>query len=51
MKIDTGEGSSNRGAGFSFGGGIELERFQLQVAYSKLHVSANSLIISASYAL
>lgn len=51
MKIADSEGESNHGAGLSIGGGIQLERFKLQVAYAKYHVSANSLLINLSYAM
>ena len=44
MKIADSEGESNHGAGLSIGGGIQLERFKLQVAYAKYHVSASSLL-------
>ena len=51
MKISEADGSSAHGAGLSIGGGLQLERLKLHVAYSKLHVSANSLIINLSYSL
>ncbi|MBQ3768645.1 MAG: type IX secretion system protein PorQ [Prevotella sp.] len=51
MKITDDEGDSNHGAGFSLGGGLQLERFKLHVAYAKYHVSASSLLINVSYAL
>jgi hypothetical protein len=51
MKITDDEGDSNHGAGFSLGGGLQLERFKLHVAYAKFHVSASSLLINVSYAL
>ena len=51
MKISDNEGDSNHGAGFSIGGGLQLERFKLHVAYGKYHVSASSLLINVSYAL
>ena len=51
MKISDSEGDSNHGAGLSLGGGIQLERFKLQAAYAKYHVSAWSLLINVSYAL
>lgn len=47
---DTDEESSH-GAGWSFGGGLQLERFKLQLAYGKYHVSSNSLLINVSYTL
>lgn len=52
MKIDdTDNGSSSHGAGLSFGGGLQLERFKLQVAYAKYHVSSNSLLFNVTYSL
>ena len=53
MTISTGEENeeSSHGAGWSFGGGINLERFQLNVAYGKYHVSSNSLVLSVNYKL
>ncbi len=45
------EKGSSHGAGLSLGGGIQLERFKLNVAYGKYHVSSSSLIINASFAL
>lgn len=51
MKIDDGESSSSHGAGFSFGGGLQLDRFKLQFAYGKYHVSASSLIFNVTYTI
>lgn len=52
MKIaDSEDNSSSHGAGFSFGGGLQLERFKLQVAYAKYHVSSHSLLFNASFSL
>ena len=53
MKIqgNSEEKGSNHGAGLSFGGGINLERFHLNVAYGKYHVSSSSLIINLAYSL
>lgn len=53
MKIEsTDEGkSSSHGAGLSFGGGINLERFHLNVAYGKYHVSSSSLLVNLAYTL
>ena len=51
MKLSDGESESNHGAGFSVGGGLQLQRFKLQVAYAKYHVSASSLLINATYTL
>ena len=51
MKITDSEGSSSHGAGLSLGGGIQLQRFKLNVGYAKYHVSASSLLINATYVL
>ena len=51
MKIEDSESSSSHGAGLSFGGGLQLERFKLQVAYAKYHVSASSLLFNVTYTL
>lgn len=52
MKISTSEDEeSSHGAGFSVGGGINLERFHLNVAYGKYHVSSSSLMLNVSYKL
>lgn len=49
MKITSGEEESSHGAGFSFGGGINLERFHLNVAYGKYHVSSSSLVMNINF--
>ena len=51
MKITDSEGSSNHGAGLSLGGGIQLQRFKLNVGYAKYHVSASSLLVNVTYTL
>ena len=48
MKLSDGESESAHGAGLSVGGGLTLQRFKLQVAYAKYHVSASSLLINAT---
>ena len=45
------EKGSSHGAGISLGAGLQLERFKLQVAYGKYHVSSSSLMINLSYTL
>lgn len=50
MKVQEGtEGLSARGAGLSFGGGINLEKIKINLAYSKLYVSNASLIANLAY--
>ena len=50
MKVQEGtEGLSARGTGLSFGGGINLEKIKINLAYSKLHVSNASLIANLAY--
>lgn len=51
MKISDGESESSHGAGLSFGAGLNLERFKLNVAYGKYHVSSSSLVVNAAFAL
>ena len=45
------ERGSSHGAGLSLGAGLQLERFKLNVAYGKYHVSSHSLLINASFSL
>ena len=42
---------SSHMARLSFGAGLQLERFKLQLAYGKYHVSSNSLLVNVSYSL
>ncbi len=52
MKIVNSEDDeSSHGAGLSLGGGINLERFSLNIAYGKYHVSSSSLLINLGYKL
>ena len=52
MKIKGGEeDESSHGAGISLGGGLQLERFKMQLAYAKYHVSSSSLTINVAYTL
>lgn len=52
MKISTSsEDGGSHGAGLTLGAGINLERFKLNVAYGKYHVSSSSLLINAAYSL
>ncbi len=52
MKITSTDGkSSSHGAGLSLGTGINLERFKLNLAYGKYHVSSSSVVLSLAYSL
>lgn len=52
MRIVTGDGQqSSHGAGLTFGGGLNLSRFKLNVAYGKYHVSSSSITLSLGYSL
>lgn len=52
MKIASSDDEeSSHGAGLSFGAGLNLERFHLNLAYGKYHVSSSSLIINLAYSL
>lgn len=45
------ENENNHGAGFSFGAGLNLDRFQLNLAYGKYHISSRSLVINLAYSM
>ncbi len=52
MKISETDGSeSSHGAGISLGAGLNLERFKVNVAYGKYHVSSSSLVLNAAFSL
>lgn len=52
MTIGSGtDDESSHRAGWSFGAGLQLERFKLQLGYGKYHVSSNSLLVNVSYSL
>lgn len=53
MKITSSddEKGSSHGAGLALGAGLMLDRFKLNLAYGKYHVSSHSLIINVSYSL
>ena len=51
MKIQSGDEESSHGAGFSFGAGLQLERFKLNLAYGKYHISSSSLVVNAAFSL
>ncbi len=46
---DNNDETSSHGAAFSFGAGLQLERFKVQVGYGKYHVSSNSILVNVSY--
>lgn len=48
MKIGVGDDESSHGAGFSFGGGINLERFKLNLSYGKYHAASSSIMVNLS---
>ena len=39
---------SSHGAGFSFGAGLQLDRFKVQLGYGKYHIAASSLLVNVS---
>ncbi|MCQ2111840.1 MAG: type IX secretion system protein PorQ [Bacteroidaceae bacterium] len=45
MKVN----DSSHWAGISIGGGINIKKFKLGVAYGKYHVAASSVLVNASY--
>lgn len=51
MKIGSGDDETAHGAGFSIGGGINLERFKLNLSYGKYHASSTSLLLNLAYSL
>lgn len=42
---------STHGAGLSFGAGLQLNKFKLNLAYAKYHISSTSLLVNISFAL
>ena len=42
---------SSHMAGLSVGAGLNLERFKINIAYGKYHVSSGSLLINLAYSL
>ena len=51
MNIDDADGGGTHGAGFSFGAGLNLQRFKFNIAYGKYHVSSTSLMLNVGYTL
>lgn len=51
MKMLSADKNSSHGAGLSLGAGLNLERFKLNIAYGKYHVSSSSLVLNVAYEL
>lgn len=52
MKIlDADSNESSHGAGLSIGAGLNLNRFKLNLAYGKYHVSSSSIVINLAYTI
>jgi len=51
MKITTDDEESSHMAGLSLGAGLNLERFKLNLAYGKYHVSSHSILVNVAYSL
>lgn len=51
MNIDDADGGGTHGAELSFGAGLNLQRFKLNIAYGKYHVSSTSLMLNVGYTL
>lgn len=51
MQIAGYDDKSNHGAGLSFGAGLNLERFKVNVSYGKYHVSSASILVGIAYAI
>jgi hypothetical protein len=45
------DNESSHGAGFSLGAGVNLERFKLNLAYGKYHISSSSIVVNVAYSL
>lgn len=51
MKIQSNDDESSHMAGLSIGAGLNLDRFKINIAYGKYHVSSGSLLINLGYSL
>ena len=51
MEINTTEGGSTHLAGFSVGAGLSLNRFKVNLAYGKYHVSSSSIMLNLAFSL
>lgn len=48
---DAEKNASSHGAGLTFGAGLNLERFKINVAYGKYHVSSSSIIANVAFTI
>ena len=51
MTFGTGDDESAHGAGLTLGGGLNLDRIKVNIAWGKYHVASSSLIINLAYSL
>ncbi len=51
MSLSEDDKKNSHGAGLSVGGGLQLERFKLNIAYAKYHLSTASLLFNVTYIL
>ena len=51
MEINITEGGITHLAGFSVGAGLSLNRFKVNLAYGKYHVSSSSLMLNLAFSL
>lgn len=49
MSVASSDSESSHGAGFSIGTGVNLDRFKLNLAYGKYHVSSSSVVLNAAF--
>ena len=49
MSVASSDSESSHGAGFSIGTGVNLDRFKLNIAYGKYHVSSSSVVLNAAF--
>lgn len=49
MIIGNNDEASAHGAGFSLGGGINLEQFKLNLAWGKYHAASSSILVNLAY--
>ncbi len=51
MRVGSADNESSHGAGLSFGGGINLDRFGVNFSWGKFHVGSSSIIVNLCYRL